>query len=175
MKRLLTTAKAKTIINLLVLCAAMVLALPFNTQAANNNMPPEVLAAIEANYPDGMPRYITPEELQWLAQQEALGITFETAAAATPQPTTATWSPGEYESLEGILVRWTTGTSYAVLPVMVAEASENTHVWCFVENSTEQTAATTAFTSAGATMGNISFITYNSDSIWIRDYGPRSI
>ncbi|MDD5011171.1 MAG: agmatine deiminase family protein, partial [Phycisphaerae bacterium] len=172
MKRLLTIAKAKTVVNLMVLFAVVLFALPVNASAATRA---ELQAVLEANYPDGLPRYMTPEEQQWLDQQEALGLTVETAAGAqTPQPTGATWTPGEYEPLAGILVRWTTGSYYdTALRGLVAQASQSTTVWCFVESSSEQTAATSAFSAAGANMSNVQFITYNSDSIWIRDYGPR--
>ena len=60
----LTSAKVKTTIHTLVLCALAVFTFPVVTYAAT--MPSEVLAAIEANYPDGLPAYMTPEEKQWL-------------------------------------------------------------------------------------------------------------
>jgi len=125
---------------------------------------------------------MTPEEQQWLDQQEGLiePLSIQPPGGTMP-PTGATWTPGEYEPLAGILVRWTTGTSYdTALRGMVAAASQSTFVWCFVESTTERSAAITAFTNAGANMSNVDFLTNSSpfpnlDSIWIRDYGPRYV
>ncbi|MCJ7729771.1 MAG: agmatine deiminase family protein, partial [Sedimentisphaerales bacterium] len=172
MKRFLTTAKVKTMVHLLTLCSLIVFASAAQVHAYY--MPPELVEELQSKYPEGLPRYMTPEEQQWLDQLIVpLGIQ---PPGATMPPTGATWTPAEYEPLAGVLVRWTSGTTYDCLPPFVAEVSQtdtDANVWCFIESSSEQTAATTAFTNAGANMSKVTFITYNSDSIWIRDYGPR--
>jgi len=48
-------------------------------------------------------------------------------------------------------------------------------VYVLVENASDQGNATTALTNAGADMGQVEFITVDTDSVWIRDYGPRFI
>ncbi|MFA7485304.1 MAG: agmatine deiminase family protein, partial [Phycisphaerae bacterium] len=181
MKRVLAREKGAFLTLILI-----ILSLIFSVQAAK--MPPELIEQIQAKYPDGLPRYMTPEEQQWLDKQadirsadtlrvESLGeseLMYILPDGATEPPAGAIWAPPEYSSLQGILVRWTTSTSYdTALRGLVAQSSQATYVWCIVKNSTEQTAATTALTNAGANMSNVGFLTYTADSIWIRDYGPR--
>ena len=62
MKSLSTTVK----VSVLVLCALIVLSLSAGAYA----LPPGLQEIIEANYPEGLPAYETPEEKQWLEQQE---------------------------------------------------------------------------------------------------------
>ena len=178
-----TLKEAKTLITAMVFCFLVVFISAANTQA--DFMPPDLAEELQAKYPDGLPHYMTPEEQQWLDQQAAtapmsmmqsldVGTLYVQPPGASAPPTGVVWAPGEYEPLDGILVRWTTGSSYdTALRGMVAQASQATTVWCFVENASQQSAATTAFSAAGANMSNVVYITYDSDSIWIRDFGPR--
>ena len=180
MKRFLTTAKVKTMVHLLALCALMVFASAAQVHAGYY-MPPDLVEQVKANYPDGLPAYMTPEEQQWLDEQAgAIQPMFVQPPAATMPPTGATWAPGEYEPSAGVLIRWTS-TYSTLLSTFVAHATKpdsnnvTSTVWCFVLSSSEQTAATTAFTSAGADMSKVVFLTHTTDSVWICDYGPRYV
>jgi len=113
MKRLVTTAKVKIMADSLVLCAVALFALPAHAYAAT--MPPEVLAAIQKNYPDGLPRYLTPEEQQWLQEQRALGVLEVAPLAATAPPTGVVFTPPEYDPVYGVLVSWEPGSYLPLL------------------------------------------------------------
>ncbi len=183
-----TKANVRTIFRAVVFCALAVFISASQAQAAF--MPPDLVEELKAKYPEGLPRYMTPEEQAWLDQQAAIETLEATTLAplaeggiaplyvqppgSTAPPTGPTWTPGEYEPLAGILVRWTTGSYYdTALRGLVAQASQATYVWCFVSGTSEQSAASSAFSAAGANMSNVGFITHSTDSIWIRDYGPR--
>src|SRR4030042_2310540 len=63
MKRLLTTAKAKTVINLLVLCVTAVLALPFEAYAfPAKNVPIVMYHKVDVNTPTGY--WVSPRTLR---------------------------------------------------------------------------------------------------------------
>ena len=178
MKRLLTTAKAKTVVNLLVLCALAVFALPANSYAAT--MPHEVLEAIKTNYPDGLPRYLTPEEQQWLAEHpeiEALEAPAVGPLAAPPAGTVH--APAEYEPVYGILVAWEPGSYTALLRDLVVgvttDPNMNSLVFIVVLDASQEATCRSTLTSAGADLDRVRFIYYNLDTVWIRDYGPRYI
>ena len=179
MKRSLTTQiKTKTIVNLLVLCAAAVFALSAYTYA--DTMPPEVLKAIEANYPNGLPRYTTPEEQQWLAEHpepappEVIKREGEVPLAAPPAGTVH--APAEYEPLQGVLVAWESYTPLLTsFVVEVSQSDTNAKVYVVVDTTSERTSVTTTLTNAGANMSNVAFIVATTDTVWIRDYGPRYI
>jgi len=111
MKRFLTTAKVKTTVGLLALCALAVLAMPVTAFAKMPVMPPDVLESIAENYPNGLPAYMTPEEQQWLDEQEGIEPLAEGEIVPLQQPSGTIWTPGEYEQLEGVLVSWQTHTS----------------------------------------------------------------
>ncbi|MFA5783729.1 MAG: agmatine deiminase family protein, partial [Phycisphaerae bacterium] len=179
----LSSKSTKSTILMFTLCLMVIFSQFISAQAATSNS--ELLELLEQKYPDGIPHFITPEEKEWLEQQEPVqplttealseeGLLYTPPPGATDPPSGATWTPGEFDPLAGILVRWTTGTRYdTALRGLVAQASQATTVWCFVESSYEQSTATTAFNNAGANMSNVQFITKDLDRIWIRDYGPR--
>ena len=153
MKRLLTTAKVKAIVHLLTLCAMAVFALPANTYAAT--MPPEVLKAIEANYPDGLPRYLTPEEKQWLQEHPEIEALEAPAVGplAAPPAGTVVHAPAEYEPLQGVLVAWEGYTPLLTsFVVEVSQSDTNAKVYVVVDTTSEQTSVTSTLTTAGANM-----------------------
>jgi agmatine/peptidylarginine deiminase len=48
-------------------------------------------------------------------------------------------------------------------------------VWVIVSGAAQQSSATTTLTNAGADMSQVSFLIAPTDSVWIRDYGPRFV
>jgi len=180
MKRFLATVKVETIISLLAFCALAVFVLPANTYAAT--MPPDLLEEIAANYPNGLPRYMTPEEQQWLDQQAAIEALEAPAEALAEEeeirllaaPSGTIWTPAEYEQIDGVLIAWEGYTSLLTeFAVEVSQSDTNAKVYVVVDTTTERTSVTSTLTSAGANMSNIEFLVRTTDSVWICDYGPR--
>ncbi|MDW8479064.1 MAG: agmatine deiminase family protein [Xanthomonadales bacterium] len=85
-------------------------------------------------------------------------------------------SPAEYEENEGILIRW--GALNAVLTelvVAVSQHSRQSRVWIVVADAAQEASARSSLVAAGADPARLLFLHAPSNSIWIRDYGPRFI
>ncbi len=85
----------------------------------------------------------------------------------TDPPPTGVRNPGEFEPATGVMVRWPLGVPFNFL----VDVSNNSKLWVICSSS-DQPSATSALTSAGVNMGNTEFITAQTNSIWVRDYGP---
>lgn len=87
----------------------------------------------------------------------------ETAPPPGPVRPVAEWEPASR-----VLIRYPLGIPTA----LVVHLANTTPVVCIVANSSTQTQATNAFSSAGVNMANVSFMMAQTDSYWTRDYGP---
>jgi len=118
-----------------------------------------------------LPRHMTTEErARWTPP---LPVPLR---APPPSPVRAV---AEYEPNAGILMRWTATSS--LLPLQtemitkVTTLDSRAKVFLVVASSTQQASATTALSNAGADLARVQFIIAASDSIWMRDYGPRYV
>ncbi len=127
----------------------------------------------------GVPRFLTEAERRYLelhplvAQREdgeGPGLRGPYPYASGPVR-----APGEYEPTDGILISWKSFTT--ILSQMgnhITNAGQaNLYVYC--DSSTVRNSAQSALTSAGANMSRVQFIIATTDTVWIRDYGPRYI
>ncbi len=73
----------------------------------------------------------------------------------------------EFEPMQGVMIRYPLGIPES----LVAQLSNNCHVYCIVTNS-QQNQAQNTFQNAGVNMSNLTFVNAQSDSYWVRDYGP---
>lgn len=128
---------------------------------------PAYLATIQDDEPT-LPRGFTPEErARWrLPDLSRLPL--------APPPGMVD-TPAEYERNAGLLIRW--GSQNALLTEMAVAMTNNEpemtlHV---VVSSGLQASAASTLSGAGAVMSRVQFIVGASDSVWIRDYGPRYI
>ncbi len=118
--------------------------------------------------PNPLPKHLTPEELRLPLPQPARGD-------RTP-PTGTVYCPAEYEAMDGLIIAWEGYTD--VLTDMVVPATTNDPnitMWVVVDSSSEQTSAFNTLNAAGADMSQVDFIVRTTDTVWIRDYGPRYI
>ncbi|MGE0640474.1 MAG: agmatine deiminase family protein [Thermoanaerobaculia bacterium] len=92
-------------------------------------------------------------------------------------PGGAIHTPAEYSRNKGLLLRWTSGFESEL--VAIAAAISNSEppavVTIVVSGASQQTAATNALSNGGANLGRIGFLVASSNSVWMRDYGPRFI
>jgi agmatine/peptidylarginine deiminase len=105
-------------------------------------------------------------------------------AIVTPQATDApssceVASPPEYSPSDGIMLRYSSSTFASLTTNLVAaltgDPSHDEIAYVVVSSSSQQTTATTQFTSAGADMSKVRFIIKPTETIWLRDYGPHFI
>lgn len=122
-----------------------------------------------------LPRYATPEEQKVPLPQ------FGPADALRASPPGGTiHTPAEYEFGEGLLVSWQ-GYSDVLTAMVVGLTTRDPEAIAYVvvASTSEESSVSSSLTSAGADMNQVSFIVYNSpngtDSVWMRDYGPRFI
>ncbi|MCU0753635.1 MAG: agmatine deiminase family protein [Xanthomonadales bacterium] len=130
-----------------------------------------LLLALPVAAEEILPRDYSPAERELLRELPPL-----LPRGASPPPTGVVRAAAEYEPNEGILVRWTAGQ--AALTEMIVKATTldaRAKVWIVVNNATTQNSATTTLTTAGANLSRVVWITAPSDSIWMRDYGPRFV
>lgn len=127
-------------------------------------------------YPEGapVPRSMTPAEAAWVAQNPLGGR----LALATPPPSGDVHCAAEYEPMDGIFIAWEGSSSWTtILSKMAAEITTigDANVYCVVDSSNEANSASTKIASYGANMARVEFLVDTTDSIWMRDYGPRYI
>ena len=145
-------------------------------------LPSLLLAAIlpaaqnaQPQYPEGadISRALTTAEAQWLKTNELVR-----PAAATPPAEGPVFCVPEYAPMEGILIAWEgTNGQKAILAKMAAATTTLAHsrVFCVVDTANEISDATSKMQSEGADMNLVEFPIVKTDTIWIRDYGPRYI
>lgn len=85
----------------------------------------------------------------------------------TNPPTGPVRPVAEFEPASHVLIRYPLG-----IPVSLVVHLANTAQVVCVVSSSQQSAATSAFTSAGVNMANVTFMNAATDSYWARDYGP---
>ena len=136
--------------------------------AAPRQADPAYLATIVDDDPAPLPRGIAPHE-------RGLPPLRLPAEPAAPPPGPAR-AQAEYEANHGILIRWGSYNAlHTSMVVPLTTADPPSTVWIVVSGAAQQSSATTALQGGGANMSHVRFVTAATDSVWIRDYGPRFI
>lgn len=132
-------------------------------------------------YPEGagVSRAMTDAERAYLALHPELvqtsPFTDRVGGARPPGPIAC---PGEYAPAQAILMSWDGTTAQNNILATMARhitTTGNADVYMVVDTASEQTTVTTSLSNAGANMSRVKFFVRTTDSIWIRDYGPRFI
>ena len=110
-----------------------------------------------------------PDWMRWhyLSEEEMFDKTRGTTFVETDPPTGTPRFVAEFEPMQGVMIRYPLGIPES----LVAQLSNNCHVYCIVSSSYQNQAQNT-FQSAGVNMSNLTFVNAQSDSYWVRDYGP---
>ena len=111
----------------------------------------------------------TPDwrKLHYLSAEEMKAPLRASNFTETPAPTEAPRFVAEFEPMQGVMIRYPLGIPVA----LVKSLAENCQVYCIVSR-TQQSTARSTFSNAGVNMDRVSFVIANSDSYWVRDYGP---
>lgn len=132
-------------------------------------VPREYLAGIVDDDPNPLPRNMTPAE-------RSLPLPVPDSWPELAPPAGQVSTPAEYLANEGLLIRW--GSFNSVLTEMVVGITTGDPdgvVYILVTGASQQSGATAVLQGAGADMNQVEYITYTSNTVWIRDYGPRFI
>jgi len=125
-------------------------------------------------YPEGaaIPRYLTEVERAYL-KDHPLSIPVERGAFSAP--TGPVHCTAEYEPVEGILLAWESFTNILSQIARWVTTDGNALVYVVVDDAAEQVTAAAAIQAGGANMSRVRFLVRTTDTVWIRDYGPRYI
>ena len=124
--------------------------------------------------PEGtpLPRHMTPAEAQlWSSWSVPRGV-------GTNPPEGLIWCPPEYAPMDGIIVAWEGANSWKdILAEMGGHVTTtgDADYYVSVDTSGEIAAADAALLSFGANLARVKYIVTGTDSIWMRDYGPRYV
>ena len=137
------------------------------------------ITAVQAAPPDGAKASDPPKILPHnFTDEEKKAIIESVKKGRYPQsgtPSGVMHCPAEYEPMDGMLIRWWQSPFNSLVTSVVrglTVSPSGSKAYVLVTGTSERTAATSAFTAAGANMSRVQFITYTSNSGWIRDYGP---
>ena len=111
----------------------------------------------------------TPDWKRWhyLSEEEMNTPVRNENFVETDPPTGTPRFVAEFEPMQGVMIRYPLGIPTS----LVAQMANNCHVYCIVE-SYYQSSAQSSFQSAGVNMNNVTFVNAETDSYWVRDYGP---
>jgi agmatine deiminase len=158
----MTKPKAVVVVAIVILCALWT--------AADDKKPQRVSADYLAQIPNDetnpLPRFMTPEE--------RLLPPLPMPLFPVP-PSGAVYTPAEYSRNDGLLIRWGYPNDVLTQITVYATTGTDATVYVVVADASTQSSATSILSGAGANMSQVEFILYSSNSIWIRDYGPRFI
>ena len=110
-----------------------------------------------------------PDWMRWhyLSEEEMHDTSRGMNFVETDPPTGEPRFVAEFEPMQGVMIRYPLGIPTS----LVAQLSNNCMVYCIVSSS-QQNSAQNEFQNAGVNMSNVTFVNAQSDSYWVRDYGP---
>lgn len=86
-------------------------------------------------------------------------------------------SPPEYTPCDGVIFRYGSWASVVTECVakLTGDPTKDEKAYVVVSSAGQEAAAAAGFSAAGADMSKVVFVTFPTDSIWLRDYGPHFI
>ncbi len=147
--------------------AALALSPAVEARPAPKQADPAYLATIVDDEANPLPRGLAPWEvpvgLNWLR------------GASTP-PTGDVRAPAEYEANQGIFIRWGSYNAlHTSMVVPLTTATPPAKVWVVVSGTSQENSARSTLQGGGANLDHVEFVQAATNSVWIRDYGPRFI
>lgn len=123
---------------------------------------------------DALPRYMTEAEAAYVAEHPIVAPDLRGASV----PFGPVVCPPEYGPMEGILMAYEGQSGWqAILREMAAHITTagNANVYVICDTSSEAAFVEVAMANAGADPDRVFTFVRTTDTIWIRDYGPRYI
>lgn len=148
-----------------LLAALAAAAVPFASLAQPTIVPDAYLATIRDEGPPPLPRGLAPGER----------VPGQAPSGEAP-PGGHVRAIAEYEANAGIMIRWGSFNALhtsMVVPLTTAEPPSD--VWIVVDGASQESSARSVLQGGGADLAHVHFIHAASDSVWIRDYGPRFV
>lgn len=126
-------------------------------------------------FPEGarIPADMTTVERRWLDANTQTASRGETPPSSDPIRCAS-----EYEAMDGIVLAWEGGSSYTSIVAQMAAhitTTGNANVYVACDSNSEASTARNSMISQGADSSRVFTVVRSTDTIWIRDYGPRYI
>ena len=126
-------------------------------------------------FPEGVrvPASMTATEQRWLDAMQAPAFRGETPPSSDPIRCAS-----EYEPMDGIVLAWEGGSSFTnIVAQMAAQITTtgNANVYVACDSNSEANSARNSMVSQGADASRVFTVVRSTDTVWIRDYGPRYI
>jgi len=123
-------------------------------------------------YPEGakIPRGLTEVEQAFLERYPP-----PFPLRSTPPPTGPIHCVAEYEPMEALLIAWEGWSTILNQIGATVTTTGDADLYVVVDSSYEQTTAYNSLAGAGTDMDRVHFVIRVTDTVWIRDYGPRYI
>jgi agmatine deiminase len=136
---------------------------------AQSLVPEHMLAGIVDDDETILPRGFAPGERERWVLPDLSGVPL----APPPGDPRA---QAEYEKNAGLLIRWGAFDSLLTeMTVAVTTLDHSGRMFIVVSGPTQQATATSTLQGAGANMSRVEFIVAATNTVWIRDYGPRYV
>jgi agmatine/peptidylarginine deiminase len=110
-----------------------------------------------------LPRNLTGEEQSRLHE---IGIN----RTITDPPDSIVYTPAEFDSVTGVIFAWEAYPT--LLTDLIKEVAENDTAWVVVDNTSEQNSVSNTLSNANVNMDRVVFQVIETNSVWVRDYGP---
>ena len=110
-----------------------------------------------------LPRNLTGEEQSRLHE---IGIN----RTITDPPDSIVYTPAEFDSVTGVIFAWEAYPT--LLTDLIKEVAEDDTAWVVVDNTSEQNSVSNTLSNANVNMDRVVFQVIETNSVWIRDYGP---
>ena len=110
-----------------------------------------------------LPRKLTGEEQGRLHE---IGIN----RTITDPPDSIVYTPAEFDSVTGVIFAWEAYPT--LLTDLIKEVAEDDTAWVVVDNTSEQNSVSNILSNANVNMDRVVFQVIETNSVWIRDYGP---
>jgi hypothetical protein len=143
------------------------LAATLTATARPRTVPDSYLATVRDDAPPPLPRGLAPFERVPVWQRPLQPLV---------APGGHVRASAEYEANAGILIRWGNYNAlHTAMAVPITTGDPPADVWIVVSDGSQASSARSVLSGGGADLAHVHFITAPSDSVWMRDYGPRFI
>ena len=123
-------------------------------------------------FPEGarIPKYMTETESRFLD-----GRPITPPRGVTPPPQGPIRGTSEYEAMSGILLAWEGFSSTLAQMAAAITTTGNADVYIACDSNSEANSARNSCISAGADPDRVITVVRSTNTVWIRDYGPRYV
>ncbi len=119
------------------------------------------------SYSQHLPAWMTEEEK---ALMPAYLESFKDRGITTPPPHASLRNPAEWEEMQAVAITWRSYQTELIEIVRYAREECDVYIICNDSNNVKS-----ALTQSNVSLSNVYCLEENSNSVWIRDYGPNSM